>query len=425
MYVVFADLVSCHDPTVGARIGEASHPGPFTAFQDDSALQLARGMNGTDFVSKFLNSNPDAAPMLVSALFRATACFANHPHGVSVVSEPVYHCRDLKLSSTVDVLVSCLKGPLARLTVHRFDCRVAQAALREATPEPQQCLASELQGPVISICQHLHANFALHLCFELLEPHFDAVSVAVQVCGCSVLQRLIEHCSCEPPLIVENVGKLIAKQVDAIPCPKSRISDVPRRGLNGTDVVSKFFSSNPDAAPMLVSALVREVAYLAGHPHDTGVVIEPVCPCQDLKLSSLVDAISRSLKGSFVRLTAHRFGCRVAQAALREAAQESPQWLVSESQGQDLSICQRLLVSLVLQWRIDLLEPHFHAVPVEVHVGDCRVLQRLIAHCSCMPLLFQLVDPMPGIVENVKKLLAKTGRFDPLPKAADLGCSLC
>ena len=185
--------------------------------------------------------------------------------------EPVCHRRDLKLTPTVDVLVSCLKGPFARLTEHRFDCRVAQAALREATPEPQQCLASELQGQVISICQHRHANFALRLCFELLEPHFDAVSVAVQVCECSVLQRLIEHCSCEPQLIVENVEKLLAKQVDSIPCPKSRISDVPFR------------------EPMPVSALVREVAYLAGHPHDTGVVSEPVCPCQDLKLSSLVE----------------------------------------------------------------------------------------------------------------------------------------
>ena len=193
------------------------------------ALQLARGMNATDFVSKFLNSNPDAAPMLVSALFCATACSANHPHGVNVVSEPVCHCQDLKLSSTVDVLLSCLKGPLARLTEHRFDCRVAQ------TQESPQCLVSELQGQDISSCRHLHANFVLQWCIDLLEPHFDAVPVEVHVGDCRVLQRLIAHCSCRPllfqlvdpmPGIFENVKKLLAKQADSTLCPKLLISDV-------------------------------------------------------------------------------------------------------------------------------------------------------------------------------------------------------
>ena len=190
--------------------------------------KLARSPNGTDVVSKFLSSNPTAAPMLVSALLPEVACLASHPYGAGVVSELLCHCQDLKLSSAVKALSSCLKGSLVRLTKDRFGCRVVQAALREAMPEFQQCFVSELQGQVLSLCQHLHANFVLQKCIELLEPHLGvfmitelkdhAVSVAVHVYGCRVLQRLIEHCSREPQLIdlvdsmlgnAENVEKLL------------------------------------------------------------------------------------------------------------------------------------------------------------------------------------------------------------------------
>ncbi|CAE7532033.1 pum [Symbiodinium necroappetens] len=213
---------------------------------------------------------------------------------------------------------------------------------------------------------------------------------------------------------------LFVAQADPAPCPKPRISDVAcvaklARSPNGTEVVSKFLSSNPTAAPMLVSALLPEVACLASHPYGAGVVSELFCHCQDLKLSSAVNALSSCLKGSLVRLTKDRFGCRVVQAALREAMPEFQQCFVSELQGQVLSLCQHLHANFVLQKCIELLEPHLavfmitelkdHAVSVAVHVYGCRVLQRLIEHCSREPQLIELVDSMLGNAENVEKLL--------------------
>ena len=32
--------------------------------------------------------------------------------------------------------------------------------------QSQQCLVSEAQGQVLSICEHLHANFVLRLCIS-------------------------------------------------------------------------------------------------------------------------------------------------------------------------------------------------------------------------------------------------------------------
>ncbi|CAE7718771.1 APUM5 [Symbiodinium pilosum] len=189
--------------------------------------KLARSPNGTDVVSKFLSSNPNAATLLVSALLPEVPCLASHPYGAGVVSELFCHCQDLKLGPSVIALSNCLKGSLLRLTKDRFGCRVIQAALREALPEFQQAFISELKGQVLSLCQHLHANFVLQKCIELMEPRVGvfliaelrdhAVSVAVHVYGCRVLQRLIEHCSREPQLIElvdnmltpENVEKLL------------------------------------------------------------------------------------------------------------------------------------------------------------------------------------------------------------------------
>jgi len=229
------------------------------------------------------------------------------------------------------------------------------------------------------------------------------------------------YVSVDRPLALTLLERgLFVAQADPAPCPKPRISDVAcvaklARSPNGTDVVSKFLSSNPTAAPMLVSALLPEVACLASHPYGAGVVSELLCHCQDLKLSSAVKALSSCLKGSLVRLTKDRFGCRVVQAALREAMPEFQQCFVSELQGQVLSLCQHLHANFVLQKCIELLEPHLgvfmitelkdHAVSVAVHVYGCRVLQRLIEHCSREPQLIDLVDSMLGNAENVEKLL--------------------
>ena len=279
---------------------------------------------------QFLSSNPDAAPTLVSAVFPEVACLASQPHNDGVVAQPVCHGQDFKLRSAVDAMLSSLQGSLV--------------------------LVSEVQDRTLSSRQHLHANFVMHLCIELPEPHFDAVSVAIHVLGSRVLQWLIVHGSCEPQLIqladsmldiVENVEKLATVQADATLRPKPRISDVAcalqlARSLGGTDVVSKLLSPNPNAEPTLVSALVREVARLASHPYGTRVVSELVCHCSGSKRRADVDVLLSCLKGPLVLFDNDRLDCRVAKAALRGVAPDTQQRSVSNSQGQILSVCQHI-----------------------------------------------------------------------------------
>ena len=246
--------------------------------------------------------------MLVSAFFPEVARLASQPHSNGVVVQSVCHGQDLELRSDVDAISSSWKGSLV--------------------------LVSELQGQILSSCQHLHANFVLPVCIELLEPHFDAVSVVIHARGCRVLHGLIEHGSCKPQLIhpVDSILGIVEKA--DVACALQ-----PARSLGGTDVVSKLLSPNPNTPPLLVSALVREVACLASHPHGTRFVSELVCHCSGLKLRSDVDVLLSWLKGPFVLLNNDCLDCR---AALREVASETQQRSVSESQGQLLSVCQHL-----------------------------------------------------------------------------------
>mmetsp|Transcript_26639 Transcript_26639/g.50049 ORF Transcript_26639/g.50049 Transcript_26639/m.50049 type:complete len:438 (+) Transcript_26639:2-1315(+) len=199
---------------------ERSCSSPKSPFMDVACVtKLARSPEGAEVVTKFLSANPLALPGLVSALLPEIPSLASHPYGAGVVSELFCQSQAFQHGLAVQTLSNCLQGSLLRLTKDRFGCRVIQAALREASVDFQSAFLSELKGQVLGLCQHLHANFVLQKCVELLEPRVGvflaeelkdhAVTVAVHVYGCRVLQRLIEHCSREPQLI-ELVDSLLS-----------------------------------------------------------------------------------------------------------------------------------------------------------------------------------------------------------------------
>ena len=287
-------------------------------------LILARCLNGTDVVSKFLRPNPTAAPLLVSDFPPAVACISSHPRGDGVVVESVYHGQDLQLSLDVDVISSSLKGSLVprSLLEASVRCRGARQGRFPSVRPGSRC-------PQV--------------------PDATDPSCSVELTGSEVTGAEGLRCNAAVP------------------------------GAEGPGCIAEVTGAK---GPRCTAEVRAEVSGATG----------PAC------IAEVTGA--------------------------NEVTLESLQWLVSELQGQILSSCRHLHANFVLQWCIELLEPHFDAVSVAVHVGDCRVLHWLIEHGSCKPQLTQPVDSILGIVEKVERPLTQQAESTlcPKPRILDVAC---
>ncbi|CAJ1344727.1 unnamed protein product [Effrenium voratum] len=97
-----------------------------------------------------------------------------------------------------------LAGSLLKLTRDKRGCWVVQRALEKgAAAELCAAFETELAGKVLLCSQHLHGNFVVQKCVELLPPQASAfiarelkecvLEAASDVYSCRVLQRLMEH----------------------------------------------------------------------------------------------------------------------------------------------------------------------------------------------------------------------------------------
>lgn len=109
----------------------------------------------------------------------------------------------------------------------KHGCWFVQQALQQVPSELQEMIQSELKGKILVCSQHLHGNFVLQKCVELLpgsisfiikELKNHVVDAAAHVYSCRVLQRLVEHCKHDRPdmaglfdilLRPENLQKLV------------------------------------------------------------------------------------------------------------------------------------------------------------------------------------------------------------------------
>ena len=272
----------------------------------------------------------------MSDFLPAVACISSHPHGDGVVVESVCHGQDLQLNLDVDAISSSLKGSLVRLAKHCVGCRVAQAALRDAS--------------------------------------LRAVSFA------------------EP-------GQQLPPQVQVYPWP---YVCMPPAALSEPEVI--FLPS--EVPEVQVPCSLLEAPVNADVPGAEGQVIG----AKGRRHIAEVRAEVSGAKGPacVAEVTGARGPrCSAEVPGAKKATPESLQWLVSELQGQILSSCRHLHANFVLHVCIELLVPHFDAVSVAVHVGDCRVLHWLIELGSCKPQLTQPVDSILGIVEKVARPLTQ------------------
>lgn len=90
-------------------------------------------------------------------------------------------------------------------------CREVQRALDEADPEICTVIAAELRGHVWEAVEHIHANYVLQKCVEILSScgsqwiieelvgcgKGSGVYLAKHRLGCRIFQRLLEHCTAD------------------------------------------------------------------------------------------------------------------------------------------------------------------------------------------------------------------------------------
>lgn len=189
------------------------------------------------------------------------------------------------------------------------------------------------------------------------------------------------------------------------------------RTQDGAEIVSQLLAADASATPFVVTSLLPDLPFLASHPHGAGVISDLFEACRRAPDhgASTIPAMTQRLQGSLLRLTRDRWGCRVMQAALEDAAPDFQQAFANELQGKALKLCQHLHANFVLQKYVELVpassagflleELTPHAMEVAVHVYGCRVLQRLIEHCPKEPQLASLLESVLSAVPQIEKLL--------------------
>lgn len=160
--------------------------------------KMMRDPQGSRLLVQHLSVKPKEA--LLGAVLQKFVRLACHEHASAVLLE-LMEGADEQLGNTFGKVS---RDAVLKLARDKFGCRVLQRVLEVAPRAVQKDLAFELEGEVFSCSRHMHANFVLQKCVQLLpatgvdfiikgmEAH--AVEAAQHQYSCRVLQRLIEHC---------------------------------------------------------------------------------------------------------------------------------------------------------------------------------------------------------------------------------------
>lgn len=168
---------------------------------------LIRTPEGAEEISLKLDSATHSfCAELVAAILPELPNLACDPHGIQVLSK-------LLALPTLSQELRCklaqrLQGSILKLTKDKYGCWFVQQAIQHVPSELQEMIQAELKGKILVCSQHLHGNFVLQKCVELLpgsisfiikELKNHVLEAALHVYSCRVLQRLIEHCKHERP----------------------------------------------------------------------------------------------------------------------------------------------------------------------------------------------------------------------------------
>eukprot|EP00913_Durusdinium_trenchii_P004113 g3812.t1 len=177
-----------------------------------------RDQQGSRLLVQHLSAQSKEA--LLNAALPRLVRLSCHEHASAVLLE-LLEGGDERLG--VELAKQCQNAVL-KLARDKFGCRILQRVLEVSNREVQRQLAIEIEGEVFACSRHMHANFVLQKCVQLLpasgvgfivqgiEAH--AVEAAQHQYSCRVLQRLIEHCTHEKlRTLLDNLLKEVPRLV--------------------------------------------------------------------------------------------------------------------------------------------------------------------------------------------------------------------
>jgi len=180
--------------------------------------RLMRDQQGSRLLVQHLSAQSKEA--LLNAALPRLVRLSCHEHASAVLLE-LLEGGDERLG--VELAKQCQNAVL-KLARDKFGCRILQRVLEVSNREVQRQLAIEIEGEVFACSRHMHANFVLQKCVQLLpasgvgfivqgiEAH--AVEAAQHQYSCRVLQRLIEHCTHEKlRTLLDNLLKEVPRLV--------------------------------------------------------------------------------------------------------------------------------------------------------------------------------------------------------------------
>jgi len=161
-----------------------------------------RDRQGSGLLVRHLAANPQDKELVLQLVMPRLVRLACHEQASLVLTRILE--EGVKETMLVEMASRCDKS-VPKLARDKFGCRILQQIFEVSPREVQRQLAQELSGEVLACSRHMHANFVLQKCVELLPAAYvdfivegleeHAVEAAQHQYSCRVMQRVIEHCS--------------------------------------------------------------------------------------------------------------------------------------------------------------------------------------------------------------------------------------
>mmetsp|Transcript_58869 Transcript_58869/g.111042 ORF Transcript_58869/g.111042 Transcript_58869/m.111042 type:complete len:395 (-) Transcript_58869:123-1307(-) len=162
-------------------------------------------------------------------------------------------------------------------------------------------------------------------------------------------------------------------------------------------------------------------------PEDIPDKVDPDVPASsgDPEIDSLIDQVKsdvdaqissfKSIRGHVWYLSQHEYGCRLVQMALAQAGKHLAEELVSELHGHVLAACRSRHANYVIAKVIEEMAPASSAfvakelkglaVQVSGHRFGCRIMCRLLEHCTAEHATTELVEEIMAQVVPLSQSL--------------------
>uniref|UniRef100_A0A914HU84 PUM-HD domain-containing protein n=1 Tax=Globodera rostochiensis TaxID=31243 RepID=A0A914HU84_GLORO len=320
-------------------------------------------------------------------------------------------------------LVDALRGHVLTLAQNMNGSHVIRAALKLVDKTSQMSpfldLINEISSQVIRLSLHKYGNWVIQCVLEhcteqqkrpvLEQLHDNVLSLVTDKYGCFVIQHAIEH---GLPEDRERIVHILKDDIMKYAQDKFASNVILKCLICGTAEQKKALIDNVcDGGP----ETLQNARQLMADKFGTFVIQKFFEYGTDDQKARLVDA----LRGHVLTLSLQIYGCRVVQTALKSMDKTSQMEIIEELTPRACVIrCIKdrygsyvinAIIELIepqrLQFVVDaiLYSPSDSVTSLSTHEYGCRVIQRVLKHCTEQqkrPMLEQLHDNMLTLVTN-------------------------